>query len=162
MRAKKLVSIVAALSAVTSSVAADVVVCDVHGEGSYYFDPLTLIDYYALNGELGACTGGAQAADLQGSHFDISGEVATVGLSGPGEIVFRTEAGESRGDMTMTGIPESLTMIGEFSSGGHVGAPFEMTTLCTPQSTPSCIQLGSSSFSFIATFTVLLEPGTTP
>jgi hypothetical protein len=157
MQVQMLAFMVAALSVVTNDVAAEVVVCDVHGEGSYYFDPLTLIDYYALNGELGACTGGPQAADLEGSRFDISGEVATVGLSGPGEIVLSSEPGESQGQMTMTGIPESLTMIGEFTSGSYVGALFEMTTLCTSASTLFCVQLGSSSFSYIGALTLLLE-----
>lgn len=126
------------------------VICDVQGQGSYYYDPLTMIDYYDLSGAIVDCVGPLEHPSLYEGRFELKGWVATIGLAGPADTRVVWHGGQrSVGEGTLTGLPASLTLVGQFSSGSYEGADFTLTTLCTVSSMGACFQTGSSSFSYV-------------
>ncbi len=149
------VGLVLMLSVNTAHAQSIEVICDVVGQGSYYYDPDTMIDYYTLEGTLAACRGGLEEVTLDAGRFMLEGEVATVGLTGPGALRVWWRGGQrSDGVFIMAGLPESLAMTGYFTKGSYAGADFDMTTVCTLQSTTACFQTGSSSFAYAGTLTI--------
>lgn len=143
------------LSAQTALAQSTDLICDLVGHGSYYYDPEAMVDYYTLEGTLAACRTGTDPVSVDAGRFTLEGEVATVGQTGPGALRIWWDGGQpSVGWFTLAGIPEMLAASGYFTKGSYAGADFELTTLCTLQSTTSCFQTGSSSFAYTGTLTV--------